>query len=663
MLRIVTQRVVEALQARRCAVFLLDESKKQVVLCAVNNPDLSSDSMNMVVSLTDRPHIAGAIKTRRPIGIKNVFADERLRHFWDKARDLDIKMQLAVPLMTQQQVIGAISIDRGESDPAFSSSDQNLMMTIAQQAANAIANARLYQEAQSRAEQLWLANRVSHDIGTQLDINQLMWEIVRLIRETFDCYYVAVGLIEGQELVFRSGISYLYQTTPTLSLPLDSDEPSIAGWAARRGRSVLVRDVREDPRYKLRPGLEELRSQLSVPLKVRNRAQRDAEAPDQTIGVLDLGSTQIGAFSEGDQQLLESLAAQVSVAIENARLFGRVQEERARLEAILNGTDDAIIITDVSDHVLFLNPAAQLAFGNGDTLFPGCPLSKAVGNQELWTFWQQAIEDVAYSAEIALPDGRTLHASITPVSGVGKVAVMQDISYLKELDEIKSEFVSTVSHDLRSPLQVIQTSAELIPRVGSVNQEQRRQVEHILAIVRRISDLVQNLLDIGRIEAGVGMDIELCALDEIIARSAGACRSLAGDKGLEFSVELPRTLPLVSGNPLRLDQVITNLVTNAIKFTPTGHVTVAAHHADDWVVIEVRDTGIGIPAEAQEKLFEKFYRVQSPDTRGIQGTGLGLAIVKSIVESHSGTIEVESFPNLGSTFIVRLPVSAEPLPH
>ena len=122
--------------------------------------------MNMVVSLSDRPHIAGAIKTHGPIEIKDVFADERLRHFWDKARELDIKMQLAVPLMTQQQVIGAISIDRGESDPAFSSSDLDLMMTIAHQAANAISNARLYQEAQSRAEQLWLANRVSHDIGT-----------------------------------------------------------------------------------------------------------------------------------------------------------------------------------------------------------------------------------------------------------------------------------------------------------------------------------------------------------------------------------------------------------------------------------------------------------------------------------------------------------------
>jgi signal transduction histidine kinase len=206
---------------------------------------------------------------------------------------------------------------------------------------------------------------------------------------------------------------------------------------------------------------------------------------------------------------------------------------------------------------------------------------------------------------------------------------------------------------------VIQTSAELIGRVGELNREQRREIEHILAVVRRISDLIQNLLDIGRIEAGVGMDIEPCAIDVIIARAAGNCRALAEEKGLEFIVDVPRTLPLVTGNPLRLDQVITNLVTNAIKFTTEGSVSVVAREDDGWVVLEVQDTGIGIPLEDQERLFQKFYRVRSADTHGIQGTGLGLAIVRSILEAYGGQITVASFPRLGSTFTVRLPVWKE----
>jgi PAS domain S-box-containing protein len=662
-LRIVMQRIVENMQVRRCAIFLVDQQTQHVVLRAVHNPAEVLDDVRVMVSLDDRPHVAGAIETRTPVEIEDVYRDERLRGFWDKARELDIRAQLAVPLITRERVIGAISIDRAASAPSFSKSERSLLQTIAHQAANAIENARLYQEVQRRAEHLWLANMVSHDIGTQLDIRQLLWEVVRLIRETFDCYYVTIGLLEGNEIAFRAGINYMYQAIPEIRIDLRSAQPSIAGWVVQKGRPCLVRDVREDPRYQARPGLEDIRSQLSVPLKTREHAPSSIDTADHTIGVLDVASTQVGAFSEQDQQLLETLAAQVAVAIENARLFTRVQEERATLEVLINSTDDAIVISDAEDRILVFNPAAREMFGQAQAPSPGTPLAEAVDSAELWAFWRHAAQEDTHVAEIPLPDGRTLHGSIATVPEVGKVAVMQDITYLKELDQIKSEFVSTVSHDLRSPLQVIQTSAELLARLGELNREQRREVEHILAVVRRISDLIQNLLDIGRIEAGVGMDLEPCAIDVIIAKAAGSCRALAEEKGLEFVVDVPRTLPLVRGNPLRLDQVITNLVTNAIKFTTEGSVRVAAREENGWVVLEVQDTGIGIPLEDQEKLFEKFYRVRSPDTHGIQGTGLGLAIVRSILEAYGGQISVESFPRLGSTFTVRLPVWDESKGH
>jgi signal transduction histidine kinase len=145
----------------------------------------------------------------------------------------------------------------------------------------------------------------------------------------------------------------------------------------------------------------------------------------------------------------------------------------------------------------------------------------------------------------------------------------------------------------------------------------------------------------------------------IIAKAAGSCRALAEEKGLKFTVDVPRSLPLVPGNAVRLDQAITNLVTNAIKFTPLGSVSISAQEQHGWVVLEIRDTGIGISPEDQDKLFQKFYRVRSPDTHGIQGTGLGLAIVRSIIEAYGGQISVESFPRLGSTFTIRLPVWEE----
>jgi PAS domain S-box-containing protein len=339
-----------------------------------------------------------------------------------------------------------------------------------------------------------------------------------------------------------------------------------------------------------------------------------------------------------------------------------VREEQATLEAVIHGSGDAIIVTDTEGHILFFNPAAQKAFGERARIEPGNLFTDAISNEALLALWEKPFETESSSflGEIPMPDGRTFYANMSLVERVGRVIMMQDITYLKELDEMKSSFVSTVSHDLRSPLQGIQTSAELLPKLGELNQEQQKEIEHILAVVRRISNLVQHLLDIGRIEAGVGMEIEPCPLNEILARSTSALRARAERQGIEFAIDLPKVLPMVKGNALRLEQVFNNLVNNAIKFTPQGSVTVSAREENGCVTVEGQDTGLVRSLDAQEKLFQKFYRVKTPETRGIEGTGLGLAIVKSIVESYDGHISCTSAPRLGSTFTVVLPIYQEP---
>ncbi len=654
-LHVIVRRTAQALQVVRCAIFLLDITGKRLVLRAVSQPDQDTDDLNLMVPIEQRPHIAEAIQKRAPVQIADIFADERLRFFWKRAQSLGIKSQLAVPLVTQQRVIGAISLDRDASRPFFTPNEIRLCQTIAHQAANAIENARLYEELAARAERLFLVNMVSHDIGAILDIDQLLWEVVRLIRETFDCYHVSIALIENNRLVFKSNIDYLYQSLPATSLSLEGEGEGITGWVAVHGESLLIPDVQRDPRYKPAPDLPLTRSELAVPLRV---PLGEPEFPGQelVIGVLNVESTQLDAFTEEDLQLLEALAAQISVAIKSARLFSRVREEQATLEALMNGTSDAIIVTNMQDHILLFNPAAREAFLQGQSVPTGSRLQDVVQNQALLTLVGQNRQEPVCSAEIPLPDGRTFHANMTVVQDVGRVLVMQDITYLKKMDEIKSNFVSTVSHDLRSPLQAIQTSAELLPKLGELNREQRHEVDHILSVIRRISALVQHLLDIGRIEAGVEMESQPCSINEIVAHAAGALKSLAEQKGLELVIDLAPALPHVAGNPMRLEQVIGNLVSNAIKFTFQGSVTVSTRREGRWVSVEVADTGIGIPHEAQENLFQKFYRVKSPETRHIEGTGLGLAIVKSIVESYGGEIAVHSAPRLGSTFIVRLPV-------
>jgi signal transduction histidine kinase len=559
---------------------------------------------------------------------------------------------LAVPLRRDGRLRGLLLLLH--HDPHHFHQEEGMFWrSVMDQTAIALENALLLEKTRQRVSQLYLLNQISHDVSAILDEDALLWRVVRLIRDTLDCHYVAIALVEGEELVFRAGVDRADRPTTPTRLSLQGQDRGIAAWVARTGQPLRVSDIRQDQRYMALPGLSDVRSVLAVPLRSRAQGQ-EPEGP--VIGVLDVRSSEVDAFAADDQEVLEALAIQVAVAIEGARLFASVHDERAALQAIINGTSDAIVVTDMADRVLFLNPAARDAFANGSPPHPGTPFAQAAIHPALLAFWQSASTWKGRSPEITVPDGRTFNASLTEVEGVGKVAIMHDITQLKEMDQVKSEFISTVSHDLRSPLQVIQNSGELLLRMEELTAEQRKEVERILAIVRRMSTLVRNLLDIGRIEAGIGMEIQPCAVDEIIASSAGAFRGLAQRRGLDFTVDVPRTLPLVRGNPTRLDQVVSNLVSNAIKFTPEGSITVRAWTENGEVILEVSDTGIGIPPEDQEALFQKFYRVRNPRARGIQGTGLGLAIAKSIVESYGGRIEVESVPRLGSTFRVVLPV-------
>ena len=306
-----------------------------------------------------------------------------------------------------------------------------------------------------------------------------------------------------------------------------------------------------------------------------------------------------------------------------------------------------------------MNQAAQRAFDVKTVPEVGKPLGEVMSNERLLAlFAHPEAREEALAEEIPLSDGQTLYASLTPVAEVGRVVVMQDITYLKELDKMKSDFVATVSHDLRSPLSIITGYALLLPEAGELNETQQEFIEVISRSAFKMTTLIDNLLDLGKIEARVEMEMKPCQLVTVINKAVGSLREQAGVKEIALQLDLPPELPLVQGNQVRLDQVVSNLVGNAIKFAPEGGmVTVSAREEKGEVVVEVKDTGIGIAPEDQVHLFEKFYRVRSEETSDIEGTGLGLAIVKSIVEGHRGRVWVESQPSQGSTFGFALPIA------
>jgi PAS domain S-box-containing protein len=410
--------------------------------------------------------------------------------------------------------------------------------------------------------------------------------------------------------------------------------------------------------------------QALVALPIRTGRQVDGRLQ----GVMWIGFAAVQHFSDADIDLLTTLASQTAVLVENARLFETADSERRRLAAILASTTDAVLVTDCDDHLLLLNPAAERTFDIRCPQLIGQPIDQAPLPQAVVKLFQAPLDvGQALTREIPLKDGRTLYANLSAILSsdgqlLGRGAVMRDITHLKELDELKSDFVATVSHDLRAPLTYMRGYTTMLPAVGAINREQREYIEHILRGIGRMNRLVDDLLDLGRIEAGAGFDHQPCHIGAILLEAVDIVRAGATAKGIDLRLEPMRrsathsdSPTIVSGDPALLRQAIANLLDNAIKYTPSGgHVStglsVLIDGARRQAVVHVSDTGFGIAPEDQVRLFEKFYRVRRRDAPTVPGTGLGLSIVKSIVEQHRGEVRLDSKLNRGTTVHIILPL-------
>jgi signal transduction histidine kinase len=269
-------------------------------------------------------------------------------------------------------------------------------------------------------------------------------------------------------------------------------------------------------------------------------------------------------------------------------------------------------------------------------------------------------DPVVRTAEVLLPDGRTLYASASSIASgdgvrIGRVAVLRDITHLKELDSMKSEFVNTVSHDLRSPLTYMRGYVTMIPMIGSLASKQQEYLDKIMGGIEQMTALIDDLLDLGRIEAGVGLVREEVSMADVARDAIESMQSHAITR--QTALDLDSVAPgRLHGDRQLLKHAVANLIDNAIKYTPSGGwVKVGIEERDGWVIVRVTDNGIGIATADQPRLFEKFYRIKRRDTLDVKGTGLGLAIVKSIAEWHQGRVWVESQVGRGSTFYIALP--------
>ena len=369
----------------------------------------------------------------------------------------------------------------------------------------------------------------------------------------------------------------------------------------------------------------------------------------------------------------EQLRAVVAKAIKYTHALQDIADSRSRLRMVVNRLTDGVMTTDDQTRIVLANPAFLHLIGHhGDSVI-GHTVNECIADETLDQMIDQALSmpmdtSVEISRELVRKgdDSRILNARCTPFRGrsgvnLGTITVLHDITALKKMDQMKSDFVSMVSHEIRSPMNSLLMQIKIIldGLAGTVTDKQREILERASGKILNLTDLVSELLDLARIESGlITHEKESVNIGDLLAEQVRFHSAGANGKHIDIHFESPSALPAILANRQGMDEVFTNLITNAIKYSPEGSsVTLSAAVENGYLHVMVRDTGFGIPEEDLNKIFTRFYRVKDKQTREIHGTGLGLAIVKSIIEAHHGSIRVESEVGRGTAFMVILPLS------
>jgi len=493
---------------------------------------------------------------------------------------------------------------------------------------------------QSRVRELEALTMIGRNVTAMLDLDDVLSSVVEAAVRLTDAEEGSLLLLdeESGELYMRASKNFDQKFVQTFRLRVHD---SLAGQVIASGEPVVI-DKTAPQKIKTAYLVHSL---VYVPLQVRGH----------TIGILGVDNRSAGRIlSREHVKVLQALSDYAAIAIENAQLYEHSETERQKLETILTEIKSGALVIDQDNRILIVNPTAREILDiSADPI--GKPVFQVVKNQQILGLLRISGSQPRRE-EVELSDGRIFHALRTPVIGVGQAVIMQDITHLKELDRIKSEFVTTVSHDLRSPLTAILGYVELIERAGDVNDQQREFIRRVQNSVEQITSLVTDLLDLGRIEAGLDTAKERIPIVVIARHAIESLRAVAEDKSIKLDISMPEITPFVYGDPVRMRQMIGNLIENAVKYTPEqGVISFTMEPEQDQVIMRINDNGPGIPPSDLPYVFDKFFRASNaPDS--LPGTGLGLSIVKSIVESHNGRVWVDSKLGNGTSFSVVLPL-------
>jgi two-component system NtrC family sensor kinase len=495
-----------------------------------------------------------------------------------------------------------------------------------------------------RNRELNLLPEIGKQLSARLDIKDLADVLLKRTAET-------LGAIQGNMYILNENekdVREKYEVVLNPSGAAENLTPSVKliQHIKGTGQGLVIEDAINDPLWQVDAG-SAIRSALVVPVLGRH----------SLLGLILLTHEQESYFNNDHLLLLQAIASQAAIAIENAQLYSVVIQEQKKVAAILRHAAEAMLLFDSQGNLTLLNPAGEQLFAERSVKL-NQPLPADSGYETFIKLLEEArLSHMSNSGEVVWPDQRTFTAFIAPIEDGGTVAILHDVSRFKDLDRIKNEFIATASHDLKNPLTSIGGYAQLLGHAGSLNDNQKDFVERIQHSVKNMSELVQNMMSLAQSDLEAIQKYEPVELKVTLQEMENEFGMQVKGKLQTLHVTLPDGPIQLSGDPLQLRQALRNLIGNAIKYTPQGgEINVKAGVKPGQITIHIEDNGYGIPAADLPFIFNRFYRVRSGKASEMEGNGLGLAIVKSVIEQHGGEISVESQYGEGTRFKITLPV-------
>lgn len=507
-------------------------------------------------------------------------------------------------------------------------------------------------------------------VVTQPELRQTLSRLIRKVAMIVQAEKVMLMLYQaeaGEFNVLQPALGVTEEQAGQVSLRVDQ---GITGLVFSSGKPLVYNDAISDPRTeKSKISLLRVRNGIAVPLAIQQRDEEERVVDERVIGVMHVFNKRYEQdFNEDDVRLLEMLADQAAAVISNAQLYIELTEKKQELEETFESIHSGVIVVSPRQVVRLINPAACQMLNMAVASYVGQPLKDVITDEEILKLFHETwTSGKEVTRELNFEGGRRIYQAETSMMGDDNgdthslVAIFNDITEIRQVERMKTAFVSTVSHELRTPLTSIKgfTATLIDDTEGMYDDETRMEFYHIIDTeCDRLTRLITDLLNISRIESGRGIDIIISDVNlHDVAVQVTKSQQTYTDRHKVFTT-IPEDFPTISADSDKITQILDNLIGNAVKYSPSGgDVVVAAEDEGSTIRLDISDQGLGIPEHHRDKIFQRFHMVDDDvDHKAVKGTGIGLYLVKHLAQAHGGDVFLSSSEvGKGSTFSVRLP--------